>query len=70
MVIYPLSPIFYLSYNILLGQPHYTKITLCHAQVMLFQGNNQIFNYSEHIMKPGYCVSADYSWDILNGLCY
>jgi len=70
MVICPLSLILYLSYNILLGQPHYTRKALCHAQVTLFQGNNQVFHYSEHNIEPGHCLSTDYSWDILNDLYY
>jgi len=70
MVIYPLSPILYLSYNILLGQPYYTRRVLCHAHVTLFQGNNQILHDSEHNIKPGHCLSTDYSWDSLNDLFY
>jgi hypothetical protein len=69
-VIYSLSLILYLSYNILLGQPYYTRIALCHAHVKLFQGNNQIFHYSEHDIKPGHYLSRDYSWDSLNDLYY
>jgi len=65
MVIYPLSLILYLSYNILLGRAHYTKRAFCHTQVTLFQGNNQIFHFSERNIKPGDCLNTDYNWDSL-----